>query len=137
MESTSSEYATELVRLHGAVQMKVLVDAPAADIPPAPATSGTEYLKQRQRAASPVNGVVKKIEDATSPLVHEVKRSHRGDAVILYLLLQRERQEELKHAFSLLSDLQAAVTISGPWPPSEFVNCYPEIPEAEEIPKRS
>lgn len=126
--STSSEYDTELVRLHNTVQMKVKISAPAADFPSTPAASGTEYLKQRQRAASPVSDTVKTIEAATAPLVIQTKKSHPANDVVLHLLLQRDQQEELKHRFSLLSGLPAAVTISGPWPPTEFVNCYPELP---------
>src|SRR5438128_939498 len=51
METQSSEYAQELERLHGMVQMKVTVEGSShQDVK---VSTGTEYLKQRQAADAP------------------------------------------------------------------------------------
>jgi hypothetical protein len=127
MEAQSGEYAQELQRLHGMVQMRVAVEGSHhANIN---ASSGTEYLKQRQMANAPMDAAVEKIKRAAHGIASDTKHIRRGNGTSIFLLVPRERMDDLRNALSDLA-LEAKVTFSGPWPPSEFVNCYPELPQA-------
>jgi hypothetical protein len=130
MSSQSSEYASELQRLSGMVQMKVSVEGSShQDVK---AQTGTEYLKQRQAADAPMSETLEKIKHAMHHFTKEIKQSRRGTITHLYLLIQRDDGEQVRAAIAQLGDLPAKVTFSGPWPPSEFVNCYPEASQARQ-----
>jgi hypothetical protein len=123
MAAQSSEYAQELVRLHGMVQMKVSVEGSShSDVQ---AKTGTEYLKQRQAADAPMNSAIEKIKHATHAFAKETEQSRRGTVTHLFLLIRRDDDAKVRAAIEQLGELPAKVTFSGPWPPSEFVNCYP------------
>jgi hypothetical protein len=124
MARQSGGYAQELARLHGMVQIKISVEG--AGHASATATTGSEYLRQRQAADAPMTATLEKIEHSTHSVAQQTKRTRRGNTANLFLMVQRERLRELKSALKSLGELPAKVTISGPWPPSEFVNCYPE-----------
>lgn len=124
MAQQSSEYSKELVRLHGTVQIKISVEG--AGHAAVTATTGSDYLKQRQAADAPMHATLEKIERAAHSVAQQTKRTRRGNMANLFLLVPRERLPELKSALRSLGELPAKVTISGPWPPTEFVNCYPE-----------
>jgi Gas vesicle synthesis protein GvpL/GvpF len=132
MEAQSSEYSQELERLRGAVQMKITIEGPESPNTLAPASSGTEYLKQKQRVTAPVNAIVEQIRRTTAGLAHETKQSHRQNGVVLFVLVQREHIEGVRIALSKLDVEASKVSVSGPWPPSEFVNCYPESSRANQ-----
>lgn len=131
MEKTSSQYASEFARIGDAVEMRIRIKGKRLeDLPPA--SSGTEYLKQKQTAAAPVVETLKAITIAVLPIVRDTNMASRDGSAELNLLLQRTRQEELKRILSGLTGLPAAVTVSGPWPPSDFVNCYPELSQTKD-----
>jgi hypothetical protein len=130
MAAQSSDYAQELVRLRGMVQMKVTVEGSShSDVQ---AKTGTEYLKQRQAADAPMNSALENIKHATHGYAKEAKQSRRGTVTNLYLLISRDDLERVRAAIQQLGELEAKVTYSGPWPPSEFVNCYPEPSPAKQ-----
>jgi hypothetical protein len=124
MSQQSGGYAQELTRLHGTVQIKISVEG--AGHASATATTGSEYLRQRQTADAPMNATLEKIEHAAHSIAQQTKRTRRGITTNLFLLVPREKLAELKSALKSLGELPTKATISGPWPPAEFVNCYPE-----------
>jgi Gas vesicle synthesis protein GvpL/GvpF len=129
MEAQSGEYALELKRLRGMVQMKVAVEG--SNHANVTTSSGTEYLKQRQIANAPMNAAVEKIKNAAHDIASEIKQTRRGNGTSIFFLVPRERIDDLRNALGDLA-FEAKVTFSGPWPPSEFVNCYPELPQAKQ-----
>jgi hypothetical protein len=134
MAAQSSGYALELARLNGMVQMKINIEG--GSHVSTTVTSGTEYLKQRQAADAPMKAAIEKIQHATHGLVAQKKQSRRGNTMHVFLLVSRDRAAELRAAVESLGELPAKVTMSGPWPPSEFANCYPEVPMPQEQPER-
>ena len=133
MEQQSGGYAQELTRLQGMVQIKISVEGGGHGA--TTATTGSEYLKQRQAADAPMNAALEKVERAAHSIAQQTKRSRRGNMANLFLLVQRERLPELKAALRSVGELPTRVTISGPWPPAEFANCYPEVP-AQQVQER-
>ena len=126
MQAHSSEYAQELERLHGTAQMKISIEDSASG-PSSPSASGTEYLKKKQAATAPVNALIDQIKHITAASAQDIKQSHRQNGVVLFLLVPRDRVERLRTALNGLDVGALKVSISGPWPPSAFVNCYPEL----------
>lgn len=126
MAQQSGGYAQELTRLQGMVQIKISVEGGGHAA--TTATTGSEYLKQRQATDAPMNAALETIERAARSLSQQIKRTRRGKIANLFLLVKREQLPDLKSALRSLGELPAKVTISGPWPPSEFANCYPELP---------
>lgn len=124
METHSGDYAAELSRLDGMVQMKVTIEGSSHSH--TAATSGTEYLRQRQMANAPMESALQAVQIATKELVVATKRTRRGNATIVFLLLERRRTKDVRSAVEALVEMPVKVSFSGPWPPSEFVNCYPE-----------
>jgi hypothetical protein len=60
-------------------------------------------------------------------IVKEWKESQKKDAKFLFALVERSALGEFKKRISQLKDSAAEINFSGPWPPSEFVNCSPEV----------
>lgn len=131
IDAQSSDYSQELVRLRNMVQMKVTVEGSSHTS--TAAANGTEYLKQRLLANAPMNSAVEEIKHAAAHWSREAKQSRRGNGITLYFLVAREKATEFRSALERLSRLAAKVTFSGPWPPSEFVNCYPEVSPVKHV----
>jgi hypothetical protein len=131
MAAQSSEYAQELERLRGAVQMKITVEGAATATAPSKASSGTEYLKQKRTLSAPVTSILEQIKRGTAGVVDETKQSHRRTGTVLFVLVQRDRIEQLRAVLSKIAIGDAKVSLTGPWPPAEFANCYPELPRKQ------
>lgn len=113
----SDAYLADLRRLRGLVQMEVRL---AQSAPEAPTSgTGTAYLKAKFDAAQKVielEGLMK-----TAAQADWKQRAHR-----YFALIPRGAVTEFRDKISDLG--QATLRVSGPWPPTEFVNCYPEVP---------
>ncbi|HUQ49957.1 MAG TPA: GvpL/GvpF family gas vesicle protein [Terriglobales bacterium] len=119
-------YREDLSRLGQFVQMEVRLQFEAAPAHPGAPTSGTTYLKTRFDAAQ------KQIESANEvrnkAKAREWKQRDASGNLRLFALVPRISAEDFR-ADVAASQLPPGVMIrvSGPWPPTEFVNCYPEI----------
>lgn len=109
------QYVADLHRLRDQVQMEVRFALPAADTPAS--DTGTAYLKAKFDAAQRVSGLENMMKTAA-----QAEWKQRGNRY--FALIPRGAVAEFRDK---LADLgQATLRVSGPWPPSEFVNCYPE-----------
>jgi hypothetical protein len=86
------------------------------------AASGTRYLEQRRREASPaLSGHAEAISAAVREIVR-VERSHRGEGRVdwtLYHLVDRGALPQYERALEPFRS--PAVAVTGPWPPFAFV----------------
>ena len=111
----SSAYAADLQRLRDLVQMEVRVTLPAE----APASdTGTAYLKAKFDAAQKATELENLVRSAV-----QAEWRQRGNRH--FALIPRGAVAEFRDKIADLG--QASLRVSGPWPPSEFVNCYPEV----------
>ena len=116
-------YREALARVEGAVQYEVIAnwtDEPATDA--AKPISGREYLKRRQEAAGRVAAVESKLKRVTADAVREWRGRQERKTYRWFALVPRECRERF------LAGLRGAggsegvrLRLSGPWPPSEFV----------------
>lgn len=116
LKKYSSDYIADLERLRGQVQMEVRMSPPAAAA--AAAGTGTAYLKSKFDAAQKVIELERLMKSA-------VQAEWKQRANRYFALVPRGAVAEFRDKIAGLG--QATLRVSGPWPPSEFVNCYPDF----------
>jgi hypothetical protein len=115
LHKNSTAYAADLQRLRDQVQMEVRFMLPADT--PASGT-GTAYLKAKFDAAQRATELENLVRSAVQADWRQ--RNHRH-----FALIPRGAIAEFRDKIADLG--RAALRVSGPWPPTEFVNCYPEV----------
>lgn len=116
----ATEYAAELSRLRDLVQMDVLITEQREQN--VPAASGTAYLKHRQAEMHGTRTLLESIMHV--PAAREWKQSRRPNTIKLSALVLRGEEGTFRE--QVASAAEADTRVTGPWPPSAFVNCYPE-----------
>lgn len=116
----AAAYRADLKRLRDRVQMEVRAPVKASEAA-ASAASGTAYLKARFDAAQEATALESLLRQA-APHAEWKQRANR-----YFALITRGGEQPFRDAIAALgrSDLR----VSGPWPPTEFVNCYPDLPQ--------
>jgi len=127
LAANASSYLGDLRRIRGLVQMKITIQTTPASTAKTVPISGTDYLKQRQRESQSASAATEAIKNAGVDIAHEWKQEQRKDATILFALIERKTLNEFKSRISKIENIDAQISVSGPWPPSEFVNSSPEL----------
>ena len=121
LDKHAAAYIADLDRLREKVQMEVRVTPPPSIQPSDNAVcknTGTEYLKAK------FDAVQKTVElENLMKTAAQAEWKQRGNRH--FALLPRGAVAEFRGKINALG--QATLRVSGPWPPSEFVNCYPEV----------
>lgn len=116
----AAQYVADLERLRGLVQMEVRLPPPAADAAAASASpSGTAYMKAKFDAAQKAAELENQLKTA-APGREWKQRGRR-----FFALIPRGEETQFRERVAAFGD--ASLRVSGPWPPSEFVNCYPDV----------
>lgn len=119
LEDHSDDYLDALERLEGLVQFELRMKQTGAETDE-PET-GTAYLKAKQAA----NALVQKSSDALRKAAGALARDwhvREGESVRCYALIARDSQDAFKKSVSGVKlPGEVRVVLSGPWPPSEFV----------------
>lgn len=118
LEEHASGYLADLQRLRGLVQMEVRLPPPVAEAVAA-TTSGTAYMKAKFDAAQKVVELESRVKSAAPG------REWRQRAGRYFVLIPRGDEAQFREKIAALGE--ASLRVSGPWPPSEFVNCYPDV----------
>lgn len=121
LEDHAEQYREALHRLQGLEQYEmrmkqvVVVDAGEPE-------TGVEYLKKKLAASTAVGKATEVLKKAAGELARGWHVRDLGETVRCYALIQREAQHEFKKAVSTAKlPGEVRVVMSGPWPPSEFV----------------
>lgn len=120
LEANQTLYAEELRRLEGLAQVRIsFPHVPKSEPRPA---SGTEFLQRRADALRSLQDKLNQARAILGDSAREFREESRGTTVLLFALVPRQQVEPA------LTSLRAAgmMEVSGPWPPSEFVTCYPQ-----------
>ncbi|HUR37632.1 MAG TPA: GvpL/GvpF family gas vesicle protein [Terriglobales bacterium] len=113
-------YLADLQRLRGQVQMEIRVTQQPEQIVAENAlgtNSGTAYLQRKAAVAQYFAHFEQLIKSA-------VQAEWKQRANRYFALVPRATVAEFRDKINDLG--QASLRVSGPWPPTEFVNCYPE-----------
>lgn len=128
LQKHGADYREDLLRLNPFVQMEVRIHIEPAAAPantPPPAT-GAEYLKTRFHAAQ-------KYVESTSAIkakapAREWKQREASGTLRMFALVPRISAEDFRaNVAATQMPAEVRLRVSGPWPPTEFVNCYPEV----------
>lgn len=143
LDEQRAAYLRSLARVAGCVEMGVraLVSVPHSPVAPEPAAnpsarSGVDYLKARQRrhsAESQLRDQCTMLEQSLLSMVASLCREHRVELAparsgvptlcSVYFLVPREQVPAFRAALSPVTDGDSArATLSGPWPPFNFVD---------------
>jgi hypothetical protein len=115
-----TDFRRELQRLREVVQMEARIVPANA---PATETTGTGYLRARQAALHAVAAAAETARQATAEVSREWRQKGTRTGIRCFALVPRQAiegfRDRLRHA-----DFQGdvVVRVSGPWPPSEFLN---------------
>lgn len=132
LKKNCKDYVSELAHIRCKMQMEVRVTAKPRPRDPDEDTSGTDFLKTKQAATKAVEEVAERIMAAYPKA--QWKRKSSSDGCRLYALVERDEEagagkfsEAIKN---VKIDPQFDVRISGPWPATEFINCYADLQSA-------
>ena len=122
LESRSSDYRAALRRLHNKVQMDVrLILEPVPASEPAP-RSGKSYLEHRRARHQEIQSVLDKFRGAANALAESwVQRDTPSGARGFALLDRSALPVFLEKIGRVLTPAGISARVTGPWPPSEFV----------------
>ena len=122
LESRSSDYRAALRRLHNKVQMDVrLILEPVPASEPSP-RSGKSYLEHRRARHQEIQSVLDKFRGAANALAESwVQRDTPSGARGFALLDRSALPVFLEKIGRVLTPAGISARVTGPWPPSEFV----------------
>lgn len=112
-----------LARVAGAVQYEVVAtwaEEQQADL--ATPVSGREYLQRRQAALVRVSAVEEKLKSVTADAVREWRARQERKTHRWFALVPRDNRERFIASLRSAGGSEGVrLRLSGPWPPSEFV----------------
>ena len=122
LQSRSSDYRAALHRLRNKVQMDVRLTLEPAPLPEPPLPSGKSYLEHRRARHQEIQSILEKFRCASDSLAEawvqrDTPSGTRGFALVDRSLLPLfvEKIERV------LTPAGISARVTGPWPPSEFV----------------
>lgn len=125
-EHLSSEqelYRDALVRVGNALQYEIVgtwTDDQEADF--SKPVTGKEYLQRRQQVSGRVSAVESKLKGVTADSVQEWRGRQERKTHRWFALVPRENREKFLAALRTAGGSEGIrLRLSGPWPPSEFV----------------
>lgn len=130
LKQNAEEYGAELARIRSKIQMEVRITAKQPPRSTGEGLSGTEFLKSKQENSHAVEEAAEKIIAACPEA--QWKRRPSPDGIRLYGLIEREPASAGAEKFAEAAKKvdvgpEFNVRISGPWPATEFINCYAEL----------
>ena len=120
-------YAAELDRLRGTVQMNISLPSPAAQ---PDRTSGTSYLQSKRTDQAATAELIQRIQRAAPARAwkHDRAPGAADSGDMLHALIDRTDIAEFRQTVRTVLERDAPQAhVSGPWPPTAFINCYPDL----------
>lgn len=120
LNQRSAAYHAALQQFRETVQMEVRIGLPEANV--ADAGSGTAYLETRAQRARRLQDGIKACRAAINEEVIDWRQREAGHGARCFVLVKREALQDFQQQIKQVR-LEGAVnaTVSGPWPPTEFL----------------
>lgn len=123
LATRQSEYEAALQRLAGMVQYEIVATWDDQPTDTATPVSGVEYRKRREQEMARVAAVDDKLKRVTATVVLDWRNKRERKTYRWFGLMRRDQREEFLNALRSAGSSQGVrIRLSGPWPPSEFVN---------------
>jgi len=124
LEAEQELYRAALARIGDAVQYEITASWAAdeqADL--ATPISGREYVKRRQEATGRIAAVDSKLKSVTADSVREWRARQQRKAHRWFALVPRDSRDRFIASLRSAGPSEGVrLRLSGPWPPTEFVN---------------
>jgi len=114
-----AQYGEALSRFRQLVQMEIHI--PGEKRVERQAASGGEYLRERQAQAGSLAAAAASFREQTKEWVAEWREQPTGQGMRCYALIDRDAVEGFRQAALGLSARFAGARVSGPWPPTAFL----------------
>lgn len=125
MEIRGAQYLAALQGLKGKAQMELRITP--AHAPSGNATSGKEYLKLRQESLQELQDAAHSARMALNLDPSKWRQHETAQGLRCYALITRQKAAGFKQQMAAFKPETAVhVAVSGPWPPTEFVDVESE-----------
>lgn len=120
LEERSGEYVAALQRLRGTAQMEVRI-TPVAKRPAA--STGKQYLEASQSSEAALEQAAAAAHAAAKSWLRDWRVRESANGLRCYALVARgELKDFQQHLHKLDAGAKVSIVVSGPWPPTEFVD---------------
>jgi gas vesicle protein GvpL/GvpF len=122
MEARSGEYGEALRRLHNKVQMDVRITVAKADESKSRAQSGKDYLNRRRTQHQQLQSILGEFRRGSDRFAEAWVERDAPSGIRAFALVDRSMLDDfLEELGRVPIPAGASARITGPWPPSEFV----------------
>ena len=122
LQENAALYSSSLQRFESSVQMEAVISYSDLTSGTAVKTSGTEYLRSRQKHSEELHVIANKLRDCAGDVARDWRERSVQNTLRLFALLDRNSVSEFKdrlRGFGVPAGLTVRVT--GPWPVTEFL----------------
>jgi hypothetical protein len=122
VEPRAAEYVNALHRLRNKVQLDVRITLAPSGAPEGPAQSGKSYLQERQARYGEVQSTLERFRSASGSLAESWVERDTPAGIRGFALVDRSSLDAfLDRIAGVLTPAGVSARVTGPWPPSEFV----------------
>jgi len=122
VEPRSAEYVNALHRLRNKVQLDVRITQAPGGAPEGPVQSGKSYLQERQARYGEVQSTLERFRSASGSLAEGWVERDTPAGIRGFALVDRSSLDAFLHTIAgVLTPAGVSARVTGPWPPSEFV----------------
>ncbi len=119
MADRAGQFAAALRQFSTLVQFEVRIRNVAPDVTP---RSGADYLRSRAQQHAELKAIAESMRQRTADLIEEWRAVDESASMRCYGLLGRDSWQEFQSlAQSIPLPNNVTVRITGPWPPSQFI----------------
>jgi hypothetical protein len=127
VESRAAEYRDALKRLRNKVQMDVRISFKVADNMKSPSQSGKGYLEGRRERYQKAQSVMNEFRRVSTSLAEGWIQRDTSSGIRGFALVDRSSLAVfLEKIGTVVTPAGISARLTGPWPPSEFVEITPE-----------
>ncbi len=125
VESRSAEYRDALKRLRNKVQMDIRISFKVADNMKSPSQSGRGYLEGRQERYQKAQSVIDEFRRVSNSLAEGWIQRDTSSGIRGFALVDRSSLPVfLEKIGTVVTPAEISARLTGPWPPSEFVELH-------------
>lgn len=129
LRKAGREYSAQLDQFERFAQMEARIASPSDQ--PATATSGTEYLRQRQKREHALAEVASRIREAAAAADWRQRPTRGG--LRCFALIDRGGIADFRERMAKLNvPAEFSVRITGPWPVAEFLSAETNQPKTNQ-----
>ena len=122
VEPRAAEYVNALHRLRNKVQLDVRITLAPSGTPEGPVQSGKSYLRERQARYGEVQSTLERFRSASGSLAESWVERDTPAGIRGFALVDRSSLDAfLDRIAGVLTPAGVSARVTGPWPPSEFV----------------